>query len=633
MPNHIPQTFFFGGDYNPEQWSPEVWQEDVRLMREANVNLVSLGIFSWANLEVADGDYRFEWLDEIIDLLHENGIAVDLATATASPPAWLTTAHPEILPVTASGVRQNHGGRQNYCISSPIYKAKAVALVAQLAKRYALHPAIRMWHVNNEYGCHNPRCFCDTSAQAWREWLQIKYVNLAALNKAWGTDFWSQRYHEWNQILPPRETPAGTYPNPSMVLDFHRFSNEQILDLFKAERDEIRRHDNKNPITTNFMSLRHAWLIDYWMWSKEVDFVSTDHYLIAQDSENYIDLAFQADLTRGFANGKPWLLMEHSTGAVNWQEQNLPKANGEMIANSISHIARGSNGAMFFQWRQSVSGSEKFHSAMVPHAGTDTRIWRDVVKLGEHVSSLSKLGHSSTDRAQVAMVFDYDSWWAMSQRNLPSTSQEYWKLPYDWYRALWQLGIRVDFVSPDASAKDLAEYRAVLMPNVYLLSDQQEQQFIDYSNNGGSLFVSYFTGISDRSDTVKLGGYGGRLVRETLGVQVTEFAPLNNDEVVQLDSGLTAIEWSQFAKARAENISIKFANGVAAGEVAISKTAGVPNWYVGTRLTVDSTKQFFSNAMQELGIDRDGGDGVEVIRRGGLRFEIDNLSKTVSWRQ
>jgi beta-galactosidase len=230
------------------------------------------------------------------------------------------------------------------------------------------------------------------------------------------------------------------------------------------------------------------------------------------------------------------------------------------------------------------------------------------------------------------MVFDYDSWWAMSQRNLPSTSQEYWKLPFDWYRALWQLGIRVDFVSPDATAEDLANYRAVMMPNVYLLSDQQEQQFIDYSINGGSLFVSYFTGISDRSDTVKLGGYGGRLVRETLGVQVSEFAPLNNDVIVQLDSGLKAFEWAQFATARADNASSKFENGVAAGQVAISKTSGTPNWYVGTRLDEESSRQFFSSAMHELGIDRAGGDGVEVIRRGGVRFEIDNINKTVSWR-
>ena len=89
----------YGADYNPEQWPREVWDEDVRLMREAGVNIVSVGIFSWARLQPAEDEWDFGWLDEVMDLLHASGIAVDLATATASPPPWLTTAHPEILPV------------------------------------------------------------------------------------------------------------------------------------------------------------------------------------------------------------------------------------------------------------------------------------------------------------------------------------------------------------------------------------------------------------------------------------------------------------------------------------------------------------------------------------------------------
>jgi beta-galactosidase len=306
----LPSQLFYGGDYNPEQWSREVWLEDMRLMREAGVNLVTLGVFSWANIETSDGVYEFGWLDEIINLLHENGIGVDLATATASPPAWLTISHPEVLPVNYHGTRLSHGGRQGYCISSPIYKAKSGQLARKLAERYASHPAIKMWHVNNEYGCHNPICYCDVSALAWRVWLQKKYQNLDELNLAWGTNFWSQRYHRWEEILPPRETPVGTYPNPSMVLDYRRFSNDEILDLYLNERDEIRALDAVHPITTNFMSMKHTNVLDYWQWAGEVDFVATDHYLMADDRRNYVDLAFQADLTRGFAGGKPWLLMD-----------------------------------------------------------------------------------------------------------------------------------------------------------------------------------------------------------------------------------------------------------------------------------------------------------------------------------
>lgn len=631
MPNAFPTELYYGGDYNPEQWGREVWLEDMRLMREAGVNLVSLGVFAWANIEIADGVYEFRWLDEVIELLHENGIGVDLATATASPPAWLTVAHPEMLPVNYSGTRLSHGGRQGYCISSPIYKAKSGQLAAKLAERYGKHPAIKMWHINNEYGCHNPICYCDVSAVAWREWLVERYVTLESLNRAWGTDFWSQRYHSWEEILPPRETPEGTYPNPSMKLDYRRFSNDQIFALYINERESVRRYDPVNPITTNFMSMKHTLVLDYWQWVSAVDFVSTDHYLIASDERNYIDLAFQADLTRGFAGGKPWLLMEHSTSAVNWQDRNVPKAHGEMLANSLSHVARGSNGAMFFQWRQSISGSEKFHSAMVPHSGEKSRIWQSVKQLGAQLKDLEALSGSETETAEVAMIFDYQSWWALSQRNLPSTSISYPELAHDWYRAFWDLGIRVDFVAPGSSKQELSRYKLVLAPMLYLLGEAEEQALIDYSSAGGSLVVSYFSGISNEVDAVKLGGYGGKLVRDHLGVFIDEFAPVRLGEPVNLSNGMAGSEWSEFAQVTTALEVSAYAGGVADGYTAIAKAPSGRGWYVGTRLDDLSNAEFFTDVSSQLGLERLGGGGVEVIRRGGVTFSIDHNVNQVSW--
>lgn len=625
MPLPSSNKLYFGGDYNPEQWSREVWEQDVVLMNQANVNLVTLGVFSWANIEVADGDYRFDWLDEIIELLHSHNISVDLATATASPPAWLTRKYPEMLPVTNSGVRLSHGGRQGYCPSSPIYMEKSVALAEQLAKRYSNHPALLMWHVNNEYGCHNPHCFCEVSAEAFITWLKKKYHSLDALNKAWGTNFWSQRYHDWQEISPPRQTPAGTYPNPGQSLDFHRFSDDQILDLYKAERDAIRKIDSKHPITTNFMSMKGNRFIDYWKWAKEVDFVSTDHYLNAEEPKNYIDLAFNADLTRGFADGDPWLLMEHSTSAVNWQNLNKAKSDGEMIRNSMSHVARGSSGAMFFQWRASVAGSEKFHSAMVPHAGTETKIFRDVVDLGARIKDLAELGHEKTKQASVAMIYDYQSYWALSQRNLPSDEILYPQLAHDWYRALWTLGVQVDFVSPLAPLEKFLEYELILAPMLYLIPEELEQKLIDYAKTK-SLVVSYMSGISDSSDTVKLGGYGGDLIRETLGVFVTEFSPLNPKEPTGLSNGFSATSWSELSSATTSTVLAEFTQGAAKGSVAIAKQESFsrPSWYLASRLEDDSLIQFFTTSLAELGVPTEQSDGVERVVRGKHEFFINH---------
>ena len=631
MPQFKPSQLQYGGDYNPDQWSREVWLEDARLMREAGVNLVTLGVFAWANLEFAEGDYRFDWLDEVFEIMHENGIGIDLATATASPPAWLTVKYPEVLPVNQSGTRLSHGGRQAYCASSPIYRERAKALAEQLARRYGQHPALKMWHVNNEYGCHNPMCFCDVSAASWRRYLRDKYGALDELNKAWGTSFWSQRYHHWDEILPPRQTPDGTYPNPSMMLDYFRFSNDEILALFTMERDAIRAIDEVHPITTNFMTMKHTKFMNYWKWAEEVDFVSTDHYLIAEDPENHIDLAFEADLTRGWAKGKSWLLMEHSTSAVNWQPNNLAKEPGQMLKNSLSHVARGSDGAMFFQWRASISGSEKFHSAMVPHTGTDSRTWRNVVELGSKLGELADLVGTETESAEIAIMFDYESWWALSQKNLPSENLSYTDVAHEWYAALWKLGARVDFVKPNSSVEELSRYKVVLAPMLYLISENTEAQLIEYASKHGSLVVSYFSGISNERDAVKLGGYGGRLVRDVLGVFVEEFAPLRAGEVAQLSNGMKSQTWSEVSSARGAQVLASFTSGAARGSVAVARCGEVhPSWYVATSLDGDSLESLFAGIISELGIATEGGSGVEVIKRGGRTFTIDHNSGTVS---
>src|SRR5918993_3512433 len=430
----------YGGDYNPEQWPEEVWFEDARLMREAGVNLVSLGIFAWAKLEPHPGEYDFGWLDRIISLLHESGVMVTLATATASPPPWLAALYPESLPVTQNGVVLHPGSRQHYCPSNAAYKDRASELVRRIADRYKDHPALAMWHVNNEYGCHVAECYCDVSAAHFREWLRARYGHLDTLNEAWGTAFWSQRYGDWAEVLPPRVAP--TFPNPTQQLDFQRFSSDELLAYYEAEKEVLRRHTPEIPVTTNFMVAAFKEM-DYHSWAPAMDVVSNDHYLRGEDPGSHIELAFGADVTRGLAGGAPWLLMEHSTSAVNWQPRNLAKLPGQMLRNSLQHVARGADGVCFFQWRASRAGAEKFHSGLVPHAGTETKIWREVVQLGQALEAIEEL-RGTTVAADVAMLFDYPAWWACELDSHPSVDVTYLDQAHRYYRALWEKGISVD---------------------------------------------------------------------------------------------------------------------------------------------------------------------------------------------
>ena len=342
----------YGADYNPEQWPEEVWAEDVRLMREAGVNLISLNIFSWAKLEPRPGEYDFGWLDRIMDLLYEHGILVDLATATASPPPWLAKLHPGSLPVTHDGVTLWPGSRQHYCPSSPAYREHASRLVRRIVDRYKDHPALVMWHINNEYGCHVSECYCDVSAAHFRRWLTERYGDLDTLNEVWGTAFWSQRYGAWDEILPPRAAPA--FPNPTQQLDFRRFSSDALLECFTMEKDILREFAPDIPVTTNFMGAFKP--LDYWKWADLEDVVSHDSYPDPASEDARVEAALSFDLMRSLGHGRPWVLMEQTTARVNWRTRNVPKKPGQMRLWSYEAVARGADGVMFFQWRPRKPG-------------------------------------------------------------------------------------------------------------------------------------------------------------------------------------------------------------------------------------------------------------------------------------
>ncbi|MFF4702773.1 beta-galactosidase [Streptomyces sp. NPDC001288] len=604
----------YGGDYNPEQWPEEVWAEDVRLMREAGVNMVSVGIFSWALLEPSEGVFDFSRTDRILGLLHEHGIAVDLATPTAAPPAWFFRAHPEALPVDRDGRTLSYGSRQTFCPSSPAYRAAALKITAALAERYASHPAVTMWHVHNEYGCHNAACYCDTSAESFRRWLRARYGDdLAALNHAWGTAFWSQWYYAWDEILPPRAT--GAVPNPTHQLDWRRFCSDELLSLYTAERDVLREAAPAIPATTNFMVMHNFDALDYWRWAPELDVVANDHYLMSADPESQIDVALSGDVMRSLAGG-PWLLMEHSTGAVNWQPVNRAKTPGELRRNALAHVAHGADGICYFQWRAAKAGAEQWHSAMLPHAGTDSRIWQDVVRLGADLRALAEV-RGSGGTAEVAVVWDWDARWALEFPSQPSGELRFQDLVRAWYEPLWRAGVAVDFVRPDA---DLSAYRAVLVPSLYLVDDAGAANLTGFAEAGGTLAVGFHSGMVDENSHVRLGGYPGAF-REALGVRTDELFPLLPGERVALSGGGTGSLWSERVRPAGAEVVTSYTDGPLAGVPAVTRHAyGAGSaWYLATLPDAETLAGLLGRIREEAGVaaGRAAPKGVEVVVRRG----------------
>ncbi|MGW8482301.1 beta-galactosidase [Microbacterium sp. NPDC055903] len=612
---YAPPALLFGGDYNPEQWSREVWVEDIRLMREARVNTVTIGVFSWAMLEPREGEYETGWLDEVIALLDEAGIGFFLATPTASPPPWFSLAHPDALPVRADGVRLRHGSRDTYAVSAPAYREASRRIARMLAERYGAHPRLRGWHVHNEYGTldHGPH-----AAAAFRRWLQERYGSLDALNAAWYTAFWSQRYGSWDEIETPAE--AQYLHNPTQVVDFRRFSSDEMLAAFEEQKQEIRATGSTVPVTTNFMlpTWNH---LEQWSWSDAQDIVSIDHYLDTTGPDAEAHVAYGSDLTRSWAGG-PWVLMEQNATGIRVGDRTYAKPADRMIRNSLGYIARGSQSSLFFQWRAAAGGSEQWHGALVPHGGANAA-FDAVVELGGILETISEVTAPPADgvivEASVGIVWHADGWWALETPHLPNDAMSYSDEVRATHRSFWRAGIATDFVRPGA---DVSSYRLLVVPTLYAMRPEIAAWLREYVDAGGRLVVTYLTGVADENQRIIGGGYPGAIA-DLLGVRAQEILPLAPDASVALSGGLSAEEWTERLETEGATVLHRHEEGALAGLAAITENIVGEGRavYVSARLQQTSRDAFLADQAALAGIEPTlagaSALGVEAVRRRG----------------
>ena len=610
----------YGGDYNPEQWPEETWAEDVRLMRDAGVNSVTLGVFSWARIEPQPGEREFGWLDRLMDLMHGHGIGVVLATPTSSPPPWLGRLHPDTLPRDADGRIEWWGGRQHFSHSSATYRRYAAAVTEDLAARYADHPALTMWHINNEYCTADHG---DEAAAAFRRWLRERHGTLDALNSAWGTAFWSQGYDSWDAVLPPRH--AHYLNNPAQILDFRRFTSDMLLECYTAERDIVARHTPHIPVTTNFMPL---WIgQDGWRWAREEDVVSVDLYPDPRDPFGAQQGALVQDLTRSQARG-PWMLMEQAAGAVNWRGVNHPKPRGLNRLWSLQAVARGADAVCYFQWRQSRQGAEKFHSGMLSHAGEEGRTFQEVKRIGAELAALGAQVSGSRVSADIAVLHDWDAWWAAAQDGRPSGEVDHASVLTAWHRALWEAHLTADFAHPEHG---LARYRLVVAPQLHVLTDAAIGNLLGYVRGGGTLVCGFLTGIADQDDRIRPGGMDARL-RELFGIRTLhEWWPLPPGETVDCE-GFRGTLWSEEIEAvpgAAE--TVPYLGGELDGLPAVLRRGRA--WYLSTLPEPDALRDLLARIAAEAGA-RPVLDalpaGVEAVRRGELLFLLNHGREPVT---
>ena len=506
----------YGGDYNPEQWPEDTWAEDMRLLKLAHIDIVTLNVFSWAALQSDEVTYHFEKLDKIMNLVRDNGMKVCMATSTGAHPAWMARKHPDILRVESNGMRRKFGSRHNSCPNSPTYQKYAKALAARLAEHYKDYDNIVAWHISNEYG---GECYCENCEKAFRVWLKEKYHTIDEVNRAWDTAFWGHTFYDFDDIVVPNHlsehwgNDRTTFQGIS--LDYKRFNSESLLNAFRLEYDAIHAITPDIPITTNLMGTYQP--LDYQMWGKYMDFISWDNY--PSNETPLEETAMRHDLMRGTKQGKPFALMEQTPSVTNWLPYNMLKRPGVMRLWSYQAVAHGADTVMFFQMKRSIGACEKYHGAVIDHVGNEnTRVFREVTELGAELEKLGSQTLGARTDAKAAIVFDWDNWWGISYSAGPSIYLDYCQEVLHYYKALHNKNIPVDMIGVE---DDLSKYSLVIAPVLYMVKGNYDEKIRAFVKNGGRFLTTFFSGYVDEHDLVTIGGYPGKL-RDILGIWVEE---------------------------------------------------------------------------------------------------------------
>ncbi|MFW5961956.1 MAG: beta-galactosidase [bacterium] len=602
-----------GADYNPDQWlhRPDILEEDIRLMKKANCNVMSLGIFAWAALEPEEGHFQFTWLDQVIDNLYQNEINVILATPSGARPDWLAAKYPEVLRVNADRSKNLFGERHNHCYTSPVYREKVKIINRKLAERYGKHPAVIMWHISNEYG---GECHCDLCQADFRSWLKDKYGDLETLNQAWWSNFWSHTYTNWDNIESP--APQGMQSNHGLALDWKRFVTEQTLAFYKNEVEPLKEITPELPLTTNFMYKYDG--LDYSKFTEDVDVISWDSYPSwhseqESDPERAADVAFIHDYFRSLKDGKPFLLMESTPSKTNWQPVAKLKRPGMHKLSSLQAVAHGSDSVQYFQWRKSRGGSEKFHGAVIDHAGHEnTRVFNDVKDLGEDLKQLDEIVGTAVE-AEVAVIFDTENRWAINEASGPrQEKRNYVETCINHYQTFWEEGISVDVID---QTKDFSKYKLILAPMLYLLKDGTAAKLKTFVKNGGTVVSTYWSGIVNETDLCFAGGFPGQL-KDLFGIWSEELDVLYNADqnmVVFKDNNQLNLSGQYQAKIFCDLIHLEGAEPLA--EYQSDFYAGRPAltlnnygqgraYYITSRNEQQFKRDFYSALIKQLDLNR-----------------------------
>lgn len=632
--------FIYGGDYNPDQWldEPQVLEDDIRMMKEAHINEVSLGIFAWALLEPEEGHFDLDWLADIIHKLYENGIYTILATPSGARPRWLAKKYPEVLRTFDNGTKAKFGGRHNHCLTSPVYREKVRTIDMKLAERFGKDPAVVGWHISNEF---SGECYCPNCQNAFRNYLKKKFGTIDKLNHEWWTNFWSHRYDSFDDVEAPSSIGEGE--TNGLLIDWKRYASLECTDFIKNEIKALKDGGATQPVTTNMMYDFDGY--DYADFAKVIDVMSWDSYpewgLHESDGQPALDHGLYHDMMRSFKD-KPFLLMESCPSGTNWQPVSRLKRPGLLKLAAVHAIGHGADSVLYFQIRQGRGSSEKFHGAVIDHTGRDdTRVFREAAETGELLEKLSEIKGTMPD-AKIGLIYDTQNRWAINFSQGPRNCNEgYYESVHNVYDALKRNCVDVDVIEEDHSFDN---YKILIAPMLYSFRGEVEKKLRSFVENGGILIATYLCGVVNENDLCYMGDTPYSLT-DVLGIRTEEIDGLTDEMKNHISAAAgagTKLPDTDVTRL-CERISLKgakelmkydedFYKGESA--VTVNKFGKGKAYYVAAEPSNDFWKAFLSGLIDEAGIVRLAGDlpsecDIQSRVKDGKRYVfVENFSRS-----
>lgn len=611
------KKFTFGVDYYPEHWDESRWEKDADMMRELGLRFVRLAEFSWHKMEPREGEFHFEWLDRVIEILRSRGIISILGTPSAAPPKWIIDDDPEILPMDENGLRRHFGGRHHDCQSNEHYRAHIRRFVTAMAEHFKDNPAVAGWQIDNELGnSHLELCYCPSCTNRFRLWLKEKYETVDVLNRAWGTYFWSQEYDSFEQVDAPLKTVTGR--NPSQMLDWKLFCSDLIVDFQQLQVDILRSICKNQFVTHNFMGF--APKVNYFDLAKSLDFVCHDQYtLLSVDEEERAEgmrepphvTAALLDLMRGTKQAPFWVI-EQQSSITGWTHMAPAPRPGQIRLWTAKSIAKGADAIGYFRWRSCLGGTEQYWHGILPHSGIPARAYEEIKETVKDLTPILEEVQGAMPKNKAALLFSYDQEYAFEiQPHHPKLT--YLKHVSALYQGFFRHHAGMDFISDEA---DFEKYSLLIAPMQYLMTKERQQKFERFVKNGGTLVLTMRSGVKDEYNICMSHRSLPGDLSDLAGVEITEYDCLRDfSGTLCFPDGTqgTCGKWSDVLTLKGAQPVVCYDSEFYRGAPAVSVNAYGKGfvYYIGTEPDEKTMERLAKEILSKAGI-RDDFEGVEA---------------------